>query len=98
MAILDQTMSDAKKILITTRRREVILVRNIRETRWRNCPVCEVEREMMSLDEAVAMIGIGGRTIVGHIEAGSLHSSETEDGRLLICRLSLDILYMGERK
>jgi hypothetical protein len=44
---------------------------------------------MMTLEEAKAAAGVDVQTIQSLIEAGELHASEIDEGRLLVCLNSL---------
>lgn len=80
----------AKKYLITTKTREIFIVR--RDARCgfpALCALCEAPTEMLSLDEAVSVSALSARQIIRRLEAETLHSMETVDGHLFICRNSL---------
>jgi hypothetical protein len=89
MAILEQTMLEAKKILITTRSMEMILVRPVRRMEG-FCSVCGTERTMITLDEASLITGQGTRRMISRIDEGILHSVENEAGRIFVCAASLE--------
>lgn len=44
---------------------------------------------MLTMDESARAVGVSERAICRRIEAGSLHFTETADGRVLICLNSL---------
>ena len=80
----------AKKILITTERHEIFIVRQNGHTTIRGfCPACGVEVEMLPFDAAISFSGIRGRDLMRESEIGVIHSVETTAGHLLICKSSL---------
>ncbi len=80
----------AKKFRITTFSHEIFIVRVNRHTTIRGfCPKCETEVEMLTFDAAVSVSGIGGREVIRQLAAEKIHSIETANGHLLICRNSL---------
>jgi hypothetical protein len=87
----------AKKYLITTKTREIFVVRQNTKRGFRaNCMICRCETEMLSVDQAVSLSARSAREIFRHIEAATVHSLETADGHLFVCRESLGEL-LGER-
>jgi hypothetical protein len=91
-------MTISKKFLITTRSSEVLIVRPVLRAANTFCPACGTEREMLSLDDAVAVTSIGTRELLSYVDAGSFHSTETVHGRLLICREPLEKFIKGEKR
>ena len=53
------------------------------------CARCQEEVEMLTLDSAVRVSGINGHRIVQRIANNQVHSIETANGHLLLCRKSL---------
>ena len=53
------------------------------------CAECGAEVEMLTLDSAVKVSGINGHRIVLRIANNEIHSIETANGHLLLCRKSL---------
>lgn len=97
--ILIQTMTNAKRILITTESREIFIVRtNGKESVSGFCEICGREAEMLTLDQAVSMFGIGTLEIIRRIENGEIHSTEVASLHLLICRNSFGEFINGEIK
>ena len=83
-----------KTYLITTRKREIFIIRHNAGRGFRAaCEVCRAETEMLSLDEAVTLSGRSAREIFRQIEAETVHSMETADGHLFVCRDSLSGLF-----
>lgn len=81
----------AKRLLITTVSHEISIVRVNHRTPLRGyCPGCATEVEMLTLDSAVSVLGIGGREVIRQIVSQETHSIETANGRLLVCRSSLE--------
>lgn len=60
-----------------------IVVSRSRRKWW--CSDCAQSVEMMSVDDAALYAQANSRTIFQWAESGGLHSSETEEGLLLIC-------------
>jgi hypothetical protein len=82
--------SRAKTILIET---ESIETRVLRVTGQAAptayCDGCLRDTIMLDLNSAVTVSGRSARDLIGEIETGSLHSSQTVAGHLLICVTSL---------
>lgn len=80
----------SKKILVTTEKREIFVVRRKRNNTIEGfCPECQKEVELQMLDEATSKTGISTRQLFRLIENNLLHSTETTGGHLLICSDSL---------
>lgn len=79
----------AKKYLITTETHEIYIVRNRREKIYGFCAECGKETEIINLDSAVSLTGKSARQIFYAIETGAIHSLETAQGHLLVCRETL---------
>jgi len=45
---------------------------------------------LITLDQAVLLSGRRARSLLQDIETGMIHAAETPNGRLLICRMSLE--------
>lgn len=83
-------MENAKKIFITTREHEIFIVRHgAPNTVFGFCENCQTEVEMLSFDRAVTLSGKRTRELIRQTESGAIHSTETENGHLLVCRRSL---------
>ena len=79
--------SKGKKLLITTRKHEIFIVRGSQNTTIHGfCPRCKTEAEMVTLDSAVRVSEINGREVIKQIAANEIHSIETASGDLLVCR------------
>lgn len=76
--------------MITTETHEILIVRNGRESIRGFCAECGRESEMLNLDSAVLLTKIGTREIFRLVETGKIHSLETTNGLLLVCRNSLE--------
>ena len=97
--ILIQTMTNAKRILITTESREIFIVRiNGKSNVWGFCEICAAETEMLTLDESVCAAGKSARELIHQIESSAIHSLETASGHLLVCQNSLGDFLQGEMK
>ena len=82
--------SKAKKLLITTVSHEVFVVRvNQQTTIHGYCSKCDAEVETLSLDAAVNESGVSGRELIRQLASEEIHTLETADGHLLVCRNSL---------
>ena len=53
------------------------------------CAACASRVRMVTVDEAATLARASARTVYRWVEAGSLHFTETPEGRLLICLNSL---------
>jgi len=88
--ILRQMTAKTKKLLITTEKHEIFVVRVNHPTTMRGfCPVCGTEVEMLTLDSAVRFSGSSGREVIRRLAAEEIHTIETANGHLLVCRDSL---------
>ncbi len=76
-----------KKILITTERHEILIVRQISGHKIPGfCPKCNEKVEMINFDDAVSQSGVGGREMLNRSEDGEIHLVESATGHLLICK------------
>ncbi len=75
------------EIIIETER-TLIVGSHWQPTRMR-CPGCAAEVEMLSPEQAAAIVKVTPRTIYRWVEAHLLHYAENPEGLLLICRHSL---------
>jgi hypothetical protein len=83
--------SKGKKFRITTESHEIFIVRQNgpKKTTQAFCPTCAAEVEMLDFDSAISSSGISGRELIRRFELGEVHSIETANGHLLICKRSL---------
>ena len=88
-------MINAKKILITTEKREFIVVRRRKLPTPRFCGFCGTEQTMVTLDEATDLTGISTLSLVQQLNSLRIHSYETSAGRLLVCQESLKTISNG---
>ena len=80
----------AKKLLITTEKHEIFIMRlGAVEAVLGFCARCQEDVEMLTLDSAVKVSGINGHQIVQQIANNQVHSIETANGHLLLCRKAL---------
>lgn len=80
----------AKKFLITTETHEIFIVRrNGRNAVKGNCGECGQEVELVSIDTAVTLTGIGAIELFRSLERGLTHFVESTEGHVLICEPSL---------
>ena len=82
--------SRAKSILIETESIETLVLRIAGRPALKGyCDRCLKDTTMLDLNSAVTLSGRSARELISEIEGGSLHSSQTEAGHLLICATSL---------
>lgn len=82
-------LKKSKQIFITTEKHEIFIARNGHRAIQGFCSDCQTEVEMLNLDLAVTHSGKTVRELLELIECGAIHSTETTDGHLLVCRNSL---------
>ena len=86
-----KTVAKAKKILIETETTETFRLQITGPTATRSyCPECETVEELLDLNSAADVSGATAREIFSRVEQGELHSPESSNGHLLICRASLE--------
>ena len=67
---------ERERLLIVSRRRVSI-------TAW--CEGCGARSRMMTPEGAAELSGDSARDVYRRVEAGEVHFTETEDGKLLVC-------------
>lgn len=83
---MDQKMTSARKIQITTESHETFRLRIHRRDRaFGFCRECSAEVEIVTLDQAVWMTGIHTREMLRLVDEQAIHATETEGGLFLIC-------------
>jgi hypothetical protein len=82
-----QKLKRTTRLTVETERTFIFRTRSNTQTGW--CEQCGVEVEMTFVDEAAAVSGLNEMTIYQSIETRSLHFTEDEAGRVLICLNSL---------
>jgi len=84
--IVNQKMTSAKKILITTESHEVFRL-HINSDRGAAgyCSLCKAEVELLSLEQAVSLTQIHTRELVQLADASEIHAIETDTGHYLVC-------------
>ena len=75
------------EITIETDRIIVLSRRKVSVVSW--CRECNQRVQMVTVDEAAAMVGLSSRTVYRWIEAEEVHSTETAERFLLVCSRSL---------
>jgi len=80
-------MKTRTEITVETDRWVVVTKR--RKLSW--CSTCSRQVEMLNIDDAAIFAQVNSRTIFRWAESGTLHSSETPEGLLLICPHSLHL-------
>ena len=79
-----------KNYLITTEKHEVTIIRGRKASvECGFCLVCADEVDIVSFDQAAAIMSLGGVELVRQIESGAVHSLETSGG-CGVCRRSLE--------
>ena len=94
--ILEHMSANAKKILITTESREVIVIRRNDGGFPGYCSACDLDVEWLSFDAAVSESALGWRELVARSEKGDLHTFQASSGHLLFCGPSLSALARAE--
>jgi len=74
-------------ITVETERLLVICRSNTCGDGW--CSQCQAEVKLIGLEAAAAVAGASQRAIFRWAEAGEIHFTETEDGRLIFCLNSI---------
>jgi hypothetical protein len=64
-----------------------VVVNRCRRMAW--CAGCLRQVEMLSIDDAAIFARVNSWTVFRWAEAGAVHFSETSEGLLLICPISL---------
>ena len=92
ISLLRNTMgNNDKTFLIEQRSAEQIVVRHERVRFAKTyCELCGHISEMLMLDAAVSVSGAATREILALIDDNRVHSGETPNGHLLVCRESLE--------
>jgi hypothetical protein len=89
--------ANAKKYLITSETREFLVVQKDGTGSIRGyCEGCDQDVELINLDSAVTVSGIGTLELISLLDAGTLHSLETTAGHLLVCAATLREQISGE--
>lgn len=97
--ILTQSMTNLKKILITTESHEIFILRtNSGSTISGFCAECKKDVPLFTLDEAVSFSALPTRELIRQAERGTVHAVETASGHLLVCRNSLEQPLKGGKK
>ena len=74
-------MKTRTEITIETER--LVVIKRHRRSAW--CTACSRQVEMLNVDDAAIFAHVNSRTIFHWAESGTVHSSETPEGLLLIC-------------
>jgi hypothetical protein len=84
-------MKGKTKTLITVATWQKTTIRKSSPPMMAWCQRCAANVPMVSADEAARISNTTPRMIYRRIETGDLHFTETEGGRLLVCRGSLSV-------
>lgn len=70
-------------------RDQILVIRRLdnRMTQW--CTQCSEPAQMVSIDEAAAIVPLSARAIYQKVEMGQVHFAETKEGFLLVCLNSI---------
>ena len=83
-------MRNTRKILIRTESHEIFIMRvGSKESFHGFCSECCREVQLLTLDQAVSVSGIGAKEIFRLVEVNSIHAIETDTKHLLICLASI---------
>lgn len=83
-------MTLAKKILIQTETREIIILRaGAAGGITGYCEQCGRDAYLLTLDQAVSLTGLSTKELFELSEKGSVHAIETESRHLLVCAESI---------
>ena len=82
-------MRKREKTEIVVERDQILVIRRLdnRAPYW--CEECTDQTQMVSVDEAAAIVRLTERAIYKQVELGQIHFTETSDGFLLVCLKSL---------
>ena len=83
-------MAKAKKLFLLREKRETWRVRIDKKVRSALCPECQQEVAWVTCAEAARNLGLTEREVFRLAEQGEIHFAESDEGRLLVCRFSLD--------
>lgn len=75
-----------RQFVITAEKTETYTVRQEPPQSFQTyCEKCDQKVRCLTVDQTVKVTGLGARTIFRLVEAGELHSYETDEGHLLLC-------------
>lgn len=82
--------------MMTIKRRRIEITafeqeRIIRRASVYRCPVCELESEMLTFEQAGALIRADVRSVYRCLTDGSAHALRTPDGQYRVCKNSLSL-------
>ena len=83
-------MRKRKRTEIVVERDQILFIRRLdnRIAQW--CAQCSDPAQMVSVDEAAAIVGLTARAMYQKVEMGQVHFTETRDGLLLVCLNSIN--------
>ncbi len=82
-------LKQIRQTKITISKSEVIVLRKAHGFAQADCAACAKPVDLLTLEQAVTLIGISSLNIYRLIESRRLHFRETRQGHLLICLESL---------
>lgn len=74
---------------ISVETNERIVVRHARRVLFAWCAECGGRVRVFTPEEAAQVAGVSSRAVYCHIENGTVHFTETPDGKLFVCVNSL---------
>jgi len=77
---------------ITLETERVLVIHRSTSSRDGWCGRCQAEVKLIGLEEAAAIAGASQRAIFRWAEAGEIHFTETEDGKVMFCLESISRL------
>lgn len=78
-----------KTARITVETERLLIIRRSKKSFAGRCGQCQAEVELIGLEEAAAIASASQRAIFRWAEAGEIHFTETEDGRVMFCLNSI---------
>ena len=82
-------MKRRKTTEIVVEREQILVIRKLDNAEPQYCTQCGDQAQMMSVDEAAAIVRVSARAIYRRVEAQHAHFTETPDDKLLVCLNSL---------
>ena len=83
---------------ITVETERLLVIRRSQTSPEGWCGQCEAPVKLIGLEEAAAITGAGQRAIFRWAEAGEIHFTETEDGKVMFCLNSISQRNVNQRR
>ncbi len=84
-----------RQIVTTTETEKTVSLRISKPQKYLFCESCSDKREMLTINEAAILTKKSWRQVIDQAEIGNLHFTETADGEIYICSVSLSELSSG---